>query len=130
MNYKQKITNINYFANTVQISLTYRDWFMVGTWIELSQMTKFSGVSVEWFDDLLGLVIWPIRSVHREKTEIIVVDVPRELLRMLIFSIGRIAYQIDAKFQTSMNAQSILESISNQLKEQLNPEDNWFKCQF
>ena len=43
-------------------------------------------------------------------------DIPRELLRMFVYSIGRIAYNFDVKGITNVIAQNILEKINKQLK--------------
>lgn len=41
MDYKQKITTINYFEKVVKISLTREEWNSSGTWVE-SMMGKIN----------------------------------------------------------------------------------------
>jgi len=132
--YKQKITTINYFENVVKFSLTRDDWNSIGTWVESMENSRRE--NKEWFEDLHWLVMFPISkeinfsSKNYNHDVDISFDIPRELLRMFVYSIGRIAYDIDVKSLTSIYAQHILKNINNQLKEQLSDNDKWFKYGF
>ena len=56
--------------------------------------------------------------------------IPRQLLRMFVYSIGRIAYDIDMKGQLCVIAQDMLSKIDEQLKGQLSDNDRWFQYNF
>ncbi len=134
--YKQKITSINYFDDIVKISLTRNEWNSVGTWVESMEMKGCSSLSIDWFNDLIGLVMCPISNeINFSNKEYkyddnITFDIPRKLLRMFVYSIGQVAYDFDVKSLTSIEAQNILEKITNQIKEQLLPDDGWYKYKF
>ena len=131
---RQKITTIDYFDNIVNISLTRDEWNSSITWVSsLSRGTERAGEN--WFKDLLG-VLYPISdqiNSHNKNysfDEAISCRIPRALLRYFVYSIGRISYDLDCKYQTSMKAQVIIIKINHQLKEQLSEDDEWFKCNF
>jgi hypothetical protein len=136
MDYKQKISNINYFDNVVKLSLTREEWNSSETWIQSMGMKGCERLSKEWFEDLHWLVMFPISnevnfSGRDYNYDIdITFDIPRELLRMFVYSIGRIAYDFDVKGITSVIAQNILEKINKQIREQLPSDDKWFKYGF
>lgn len=132
MDYTQKITAINYFEKVVKISLTRGEWNSTGTWIESMMRKGCERLSLDWFEDLHHLVMRPISNdvnfsgKNYDPDQDITFDIPRELLRMFVYSIGQIAYDFDAKGITSVTAQNILEKINKQLKEQLPIGDKWF----
>jgi hypothetical protein len=134
--YKQKITTINYFEKVVKISLKREEWNSSETWVESMERKGCEGLSKEWFEDLHWLVMYPISkeinfSGKDYKNDIdITFDIPRELLRVFVYSIGQIAYNFDVKGITSVNAQNILGKINKQLKVQLSTDDVWFKYGF
>lgn len=134
--YKQQIKGIDYFEKVVKISLTKKEWMSSITWCELMEIRGCERLSKEWFEDLNWLVMYPIsKEIHLPNKVYqpdinIAFDIPRELLRMFVYSIGKIAYDLDAKGITSVIAQNILEKINKQLKEQLSSEDKWFKDGF
>ena len=132
MNYKQKIGNIKYFDNVVKISLTRSEWNSSMTWIEYMEMIGCERLGKEWFEDLHWLVMFPIsKDINFSNKNYtynvdITFDIPRKLLKMFVYSIGRIAYDFDVKPITCIIAQHILEKINNQLKEELSIDDDWF----
>jgi len=136
MDYKQKISNINYFDKVVKISLTREEWNWSGTWVESMENKGCERLSKEWFEDLHWMVMFPIsKEVNFSGKDYqydidITFDIPRELLRMFVYSIGQIAYNFDVKGITSVIAQNILEKINKQIKEQLPNDDKWFKYGF
>lgn len=134
--YEQKITTINYFEKVVKISLSREEWNSSTTWVDSMKMKGCERLSESWFEDLYNLVMLPIHheinfSGKNYKYDFdIEFDIPRELLRMFVYSIGQIAYNFDIKTLTSIDAQNILEKINKQLKEQLTIDDIWFKYRF
>jgi urease gamma subunit len=135
MKYKQKITTINYFENVVKISLTREEWNSSGTWVESMMRKGCERLSKSWFEDLHHLVMQPISneinfSGNKYNNIDIRFNIPRELLRMFVYSIGQIAYDFDVKGITNIIAQNILEKINKQLKEQLSTDDIWFEHGF
>lgn len=134
--YTQKITTINYFDNVVKISLKRDEWNSVGTWVESMIHRETERVGKEWFEDLYWLVMIEIsKEVNFSNKDYtydvdISFDIPRELLRMFVYSIGRIAYNFDVKPLTAVRAQNILESVNRQLIEQLPVEDKWFNYNY
>jgi len=136
MDYKQKISNINYFDKVVKISLTREEWNWSGTWVESMENKGCERLSKEWFEDLHWMVMFPIsKELNFSRKDYqydidITFDIPRELLRMFVYSIGQIAYNFDVKGVTSVIAQNILEKINKQIKEQLPNDDKWFKYGF
>lgn len=136
MIYKQKITTINYFDNVVKISLKRREWNSCETWVQSMMFKGCEKVSTGWFEDLYCLVMREISmeinfSGKNYKDDLdLPFDIPRKLLRMFVFSVGKIAYDLDVKGLTSLNAQNILNKINTQIKKQLSPDDEWFKYGF
>lgn len=133
LEYKQKISNINYFDDVVTISLKRDEWNWCETWVQSMMYKGTDRVGKEWFEDLNGLVMFNISreinfsNKNYEHNIDIPFHIPRELLRMFVGSIGKIAYCFDVKPITSIIAQNILEKINKQLKEQLPSDDRWFK---
>jgi hypothetical protein len=136
MDYIQKITTINYFEKIVKISLTREEWNSSGTWVESMMRKGCERLSKDWFEDLHHLVMRPISneinfSGKNYTYDVdITFDIPRELLRMFVYSIGQIAYDFDVKGITSVTAQNIVGKINKQLKEQLPNDDKWFHYGF
>lgn len=135
-NYKQKIANINYFDSTVNISLTREEWNSSNTWVQSMERNGCEKLSKEWFEDLHWLVMYPISNDINFSGNNYAYDldipfrIPRELLRMFVYSIGRIAYSFDVRGITSIIAQKMIEKINKQLKEQLPSDDKWFQHGF
>lgn len=130
--YKQQITTINYFDNVVKITLTREEWNSSYIWVEAMENKGCERLNKNWFEDLHWLIMYPI---HREINftnknytydDEITFDIPRELLKMFVYSIGRIAYDFDVKGITNTIAQKILKKINTQLDEQLPTNDKWF----
>jgi len=134
--YTQKIYNIDYSKNPIDISLTRNEWNAVGTWINSVMSAGTERLSKEWFEDLYWLVMQPISNEinFSGKTfpwdEDIKFQIPRQLLRMFVFSVGGIAYNFDVKTPTSMGAQIILNKINEQLKQVLPADDKWWNSNF
>jgi len=134
--YKQKIANENYFEKVVKISLTRRQWNSSGTWVESMERKGCEQLSKESFEDLHWMIMSPIsKEINFSEKDYnhdidITFDIPRKLLKMFVYSIGRIAYDFDVKGITSVIAQEIIEKINKQLKEQLPIDDVWFKYGF
>jgi len=134
--YTQKIYNIDYSKNPIDISLTRNEWNAVGTWINSVMSAGTERLSKEWFEDLYWLVMQPISNEvnFSDKTfpwdEDIKFQIPRQLLRMFVFSVGGIAYNFDVKTPTSMGAQMILNKINEQLKQVLPADDKWWNSNF
>lgn len=136
MEYKQQITTINYLDNIVKISLTPDEWNIVETYCCPLVQKEYVRVSKLWFEDLYNLFLIPITkeinfSGKNYDYDIdIAFDIPREMLRIFVFSVGVMAYNLDIKPITNKIAQRILEKINKQIKEQLLDDDNWFKYGF
>lgn len=134
--YKQQIHNIDYSKNPIDISLTRGEWNSVKAWINFKMSDGTERLSKEWFQDLYWLVMNPISNEinFSDKTfqwdEDIKFQIPRQLLRMFVFSVGGIAYNFDVKTPTSMNAQKILNKINEQLKQVLPADDKWWDSNF
>ena len=134
--YTQKIYNIDYSKNPIDISLTRNEWNAVGTWVNSVMSAGTERLSKEWFEDLYWLVMQPISNEinFSGKTfpwdEDIKFQIPRQLLRMFVFSVGGIAYNFDVKTPTSMGAQMILSKINEQLKQVLPADDKWWNSNF
>jgi len=134
--YTQKIYNIDYSKNPIDISLTRNEWNAVGTWVNSVMSAGTERLSKEWFEDLYWLVMQPISNEinFSGKTfpwdEDIKFQIPRQLLRMFVFSVGGIAYNFDVKTPTSMGAQIILNKINEQLKQVLPADDKWWNSNF
>lgn len=134
--YKQKITTINYFDKVVNLSLTREEWNSASAWVESMERKGCERLSKEWFENLHWLIMYPISNdinfsgKNYKYDDNIVFRIPRELLRMFVYSIGMVAYDFDVKSLTSIGAQKIIEKINKQLKEQLSTDDKWFQFGF
>ncbi len=60
MEYKQKISNINYLDKVIKISLTREEWNSSGIWVESMLRKGCERLSNDWFEDLHRLVMLPI----------------------------------------------------------------------
>lgn len=130
--YKQKIFNVDYNEDLIGISLGRGEWNSVSTWIESSTNTEYERVGKEWFEDLHELYMKPISnelnfSGKEFGNHNIPFEIPRKLLRYFVFSVGRIAYDLDAKSTSNIYAQGILVKINKQISDQLNNTDDWYK---
>jgi len=134
--YEQKIYNIDYSKNPIDISLTRDEWNSTNTWINSIMSAGTERLSKEWFEDLYWFIMHPIHNEVNfsgksfEWDENIKFQIPRQLLRMFVFSIGRIAYDFDVKTPTSMGAQNILAKVNEQLKQILPADDKWWESNF
>jgi hypothetical protein len=131
--YKQKVGNINYIDKVVNISLTREEWSWSETWTQCKNSER---VGRDWFDDLHWMFMMPIShdinfsGKNYSYQEDITFQIPRELLRIFVYSIGSIAYDLDVKPIVSIIAQEIIGKINKQIKEQLPVDDSWFKYGF
>lgn len=130
--YKQKISNINYNDNTINISLNRSEWNSTDTWIQSMEMKGCERLGKEWFEDLHYKIMRPITNEinfsnkNYSYNENITFKIPRQLLKMFVFSIGQIAYNFDVKGITAITAKNILNKIEKQLIEQLPSDSTWF----
>ena len=134
--YKQQIYNADYTSNLIPLKMTPSEWGWAETWVNVASNKKFERLDDEWFKDLYHMYMVPIRDdiyfsgKKFEEDEELEYEIPRQLIRMFVYSIGQIAYDIDMKGQVCIIAQGMLNKIHRQLEEQLNPNDQWFKWNF
>lgn len=121
----KKIENID---KTITIVLEKNEWSSVTTWVESIYSTESNRLSErlclktkEWFKINVSIkFLYDMNINFNEKIEI---EIPREILRVFIFSVGKIAYNFDVKTQTSLLAYGIVTKIESQL---INDEE-WVK---
>ena len=133
--YKQQIHNIDYEKELLNFTLTKDEWSWANCWVS-GMHNGCERLGKEWFQDLNQLYIAPIQDELFFSGKDYKYDfeytgkIPRQLLRMFVFSIGRIAYSFDVKIPTSVVALKIVTKIQKQIEEQLPADDKWFQQHF
>lgn len=113
---------------TIKIILEKKDWSWSNTWVESLNPANIERLSEgwfletkEWFKINISLKFLYDGNVnHNDKVE---VEIPRNILRIFVFSVGRVAYNFDVKIPTATIAYEIITKIESQL---INDND-WVK---
>jgi hypothetical protein len=131
MEYKQRVSNINYTDNLINIRLSKSEWYSVDTWI---QGCKCSNTDKMFIDDLRWMFVLPMiikmadDKIHDDCD--VVGYISRNLLKHFVYSIGKIAYDFDLRDVTTIKAQRILNKVTQQINEQISIDDDWFKYNY
>ena len=134
--YEQKVYNVDYTKDLINIALTKEEWRWVECWTYTNTKKEYERIGVDWFLDLYWIIIYPIRTELMfsgkdfSENKNIEFGIPRPLLRAFVFSVGRFCYDVDMRGVLNMVAQEIIEKINKQLKEQLLKGDKWFQDNF
>lgn len=108
----------------IKITLTKEEWSSVHTWVDSASRKDFERVSKEQFVELAN-IITPFyfglyyTSDNPEAQNIPydspqTLEIPRRYFRLLVVSIGMIAYNFDVKIQTTKRAYEIVTKLENQ----------------
>lgn len=130
--YIQKLPNIN-TENVIKLTFSIDEWWDIqNIIIYFGAKKKFERLGSEYFEDLAEIFIKEkinILSIEENKPRdyLTTLEIPREFLRMLVYPIGKRAYDIDSRGEYNIEAQVLLDKINKQIQEQLDPEDKWFK---
>jgi hypothetical protein len=113
----------------IKVTLTKQEWSSVQTWVESMSRKEFERVSKEQFVELAN-IIKPFyfglyyTSCNPDAQNILydspqTLEIPRRYFRLLLVSIGMIAYNFDVKIQTTKRAYEIITKLENQA------DDEW-----
>jgi len=113
----------------IKVTLTKEEWASVHTWVDSASRKEFERVSKERFIELAN-IIKPFffglyfTSNNPEAQNIPydspqTLEIPRRLFRLLLVSIGIIAYNVDVKIPTAKMAYEIVTKLENQA------DDEW-----
>jgi hypothetical protein len=113
----------------IKITLTKEEWSSVQLWVESASRKEFERVSKEQFVELAN-IITPFYfglyyTSNNPKAQNIPYDspqtleIPRRYFRLLVVSIGMIAYNFDVKIPTTKRAYEIVTKLENQA------DDEW-----
>jgi hypothetical protein len=119
---------------SIKITLTKEEWSSVQTWVESMSRREFERVSKERFIELEG-IIKPFyfglfytdynpdaQNIARDSPQTL--EIPREYFRLLVVSIGMIAYNFDVKIPTTKWAYEIVTKLESQA------DDEWKKNRY
>jgi hypothetical protein len=114
---------------SIKIILTKEEWSSVQTWVESMSRREFERVSKERFIELEG-IIKPFylglyythynpdaHNIPHDSEQTL--EIPRNYFRILVVSIGMIAYNFDVKLPTTKLAYQILTKLEAQA------DDEW-----
>jgi hypothetical protein len=106
---------------TISIKLTKSEWSWCNTWISGIKTPSIERMSEDWFietkswfkDNVSLKYLYDLNIEHYDLIEVLI---PRNILRIFVFSVGRIAYDFDVKSGTSTSAYEIITKIEEQIK--------------
>lgn len=107
----------------IPITLTKSDWSDVQTWMTYASRESFDRVGKDWFDKLLT-TITPFYASLYFSDDYSAMEIPhdsehtleieRHYFFILVYSVGRIAYDFDVKIQTAKAALEIVKKLESQ----------------
>lgn len=91
------------------------------TWISDIKTSSIERMSEDWFietklwfkDNVSLKYLYDLNIDNNDSIEVLI---PRNILRIFVFSVGKIAYDFDVKSGTSTSAYEIITKIEEQLK--------------
>jgi len=116
---------------TILVKLTKSEWSWCNTWVSGIQTSSIERLSEDWFvetkywfkDNISLKYLYDLKINHDDLIEVLI---PRNILRIFVFSVGRIAYDFDVKSGTSISAYKIITKIEEQIKF----DDSWNQLRF
>ena len=107
---------------TIKISLNKSEWRWCNTWIQGIKTSSIERLDEDWFIETnkwfkenVSLKYCYDTNINHD--DVIDVLIPRNILRIFVFSVGRIAYDFDVKPETSQAAYEIITKIEEQIKD-------------
>lgn len=107
----------------IPITLTKSDWSDVERWVTSASLESFYGVDKDWFDKLLT-TIKPFYMSLYFSDDYSAMEIPhdsehtleieRDYFFILVYSVGRIAYDFDVKTLTAQAALEIVKKLESQ----------------
>lgn len=134
--YKQKAHNTNYYENLLEFQLSKDDWFWCKCWLQCLPSNNIEHLSQDSVYDLLNIFVNPIDRTgvidynEYDEDELLIIKIPRCLLRIFVYGIGQIAYCFDTNPPTPIIARDILNKIHYQIEQQLPNDDKWFEYNY
>lgn len=113
----------------IKITLTKEEWSSVNTWVDSASRKEFERVSKEQFVELTNIIksfyLGLYYTSNNPEAQNILYDspqtleIPRRYFKLLLVSIGMIAYNFDVKIATTKWAYEIVTNLENQA------DDEW-----
>lgn len=130
--YKQKVIGVDY-NNILKFLFTLSEQDDIYNGIIFCINKKFQKLDIKHLEDLANYVIRPKTNKIRFEndntiyySENFMLEIPREFLRYLVYSIGEMSYDSSQKGETSILFQKILNKLNFKIENQLSNEDKWF----
>jgi len=107
---------------TIKISLNKSEWSWCNTWIQGIKTSSIERLGEDWFIETNkwfkeNVSLKYCCDININYDDVIDVLIPRNILRIFVFSVGRIAYDFDVKSGTSQVAYEIITKIEEQIKD-------------
>ena len=107
---------------TIKISLNKSEWSWCNTWIQGIKTSSIERLGEDWFIETNkwfkeNVSLKYCYDININHDDVIDVLIPRNILRIFVFSVGRIAYDFDVKSGTSQSAYEIITKIEEQIKD-------------
>lgn len=115
----------------ITISLVKEEWNWCMTWLEGFNYSSVERLSEEWFKEVRQWFKYNVSLKYTYDSNIkyddnISINIPRNVLRIFVFSIGRIAYNFDVKIPTASIGYEIITKIERQLID----DEDWVKTRW
>lgn len=107
---------------TIKISLNKSEWSWCNAWIQGIKTSSIERLGEDWFIETNkwfkeNVSLKYCYDININHDDVIDVLIPRNILRIFVFSVGRIAYDFDVKSGTSQAAYEIITKIEEQIKD-------------
>ena len=107
---------------TIKISLNKDEWSWCNTWLQGIKTSSIERLGEDWFIETNkwfkeNVSLKYCCDININYDDVIDVLIPRNILRIFVFSVGRIAYDFDVKSGTSQVAYEIITKIEEQIKD-------------
>ena len=107
---------------TIKISLNKDEWSWCNTWLQGIKTSSIERLGEDWFIETNkwfkeNVSLKYCYDININHDDVIDVLIPRNILRIFVFSVGRIAYDFDVKSGTSQSAYEIITKIEEQIKD-------------
>ena len=107
---------------TIKISLNKDEWSWCNTWLQGIKTSSIERLGEDWFIETNkwfkeNVSLKYCYDININHDDVIDVLIPRNILRIFVFSVGRIAYDFDVKSGTSQVAYEIITKIEEQIKD-------------
>lgn len=106
------------------------EWTSVVEWTKNLQVTRGDKISKDLFTETVRWLNTNIISKYSnlvlQDDELIKIDIPRNFLQIVVFSVGKISYDFNIKPPTAAVAYNILIKIEDQIK----TDSIWIKWRY